>query len=256
FYIHPATDQKPYFSRFMTLTSIPEVARIFGLRELPYIELGYVIGVVTLVQVLLASVILILLPLFRIRWYGKKRRWTFLYFFGIGTGFMFFEIVLIQKLLLFLGQPVYAAAAVLAALLLFSGIGSYISSFFPASRSVTSATGGVITGMVLLYTLLLMPMLDMGMAWPVWIKIVYVLGILAPPALGMGMMFPFGLRLLRGKNETHIPWACGIDSCMSVVATALATMIAIESGFVVVMAIGAAAYAITSLSALKLGPSI
>ncbi len=253
FDVRPATDNRPFFSHFMSIGSIPVLLEQYDIRELPYMELGFVIAAVTLVQIILASVILIILPLFRVGWQGTRRRWTFLYFAGIGIGFMFFEIVLIQKLVLYLGQPVYATAAVLAALLLSSGAGSYTSSRLRSDRQTLLRTGGVIVLLILLYAFLLMPLLDMSMSWPLAARVSKVVVLLALPAFFMGMMFPFGLRRLSGSNETQIPWACGVDSCLSVSATALATMIALETGFGLVMGVAAAAYVLTTLASLRLG---
>jgi len=253
FDIRPATDDRPFFSHFMTWQSIPELREMYGDDQLPYMELGFILAGVTLIQIVLASLILILLPLFRVGWKGTRRRWTFLYFSGIGIGFMFFEMVLIQKLVLYLGQPVYATAAVLAALLLFSGIGSFYSSRLDTVRRTLLRTGGIIVALILLYALLLMPLLHLSMSWPLIAKTIHVAVLLAPPAFFMGMMFPFGLRLLSGSNETQIPWACGIDSCLSVSATALATLIALGSGFTLVMGIAAAAYGVTTLASLRMG---
>ncbi len=253
FDVSPATDNRPFFSHFLTLQSIPELREQYDDHELPYMELGFILAAVTLIQIVLASVFLIILPLFRVGWKGTRRRWTFLYFAGIGIGFMFFEMVLIQKLVLYLGQPVYATASVLAALLMSSGAGSYYSSGLPADRRTLIRTGSVIILLIAVYAALMMPLLEMSMSWPLLVKIGNVLVLLAPPAFFMGMMFPFGLRRLSGSNDTQIPWACGVDSCLSVSATALATMIALESGFGVVMAIAALAYAFTTFAALRIG---
>ncbi|MBP3193272.1 hypothetical protein [Natronogracilivirga saccharolytica] len=253
FDISPATDNRPFFSHFMTLESIPELREMYGDDQIPYMELGFVMAWATLVQIVVASIVLIILPLFRVGWKGTRRRWTFLYFSGIGTGFMFFEMVLIQKLVLYLGQPVYATAAVLAALLLFSGIGSRFSSRLPANRTALVRTGLTVVALIVLYTFLLMPLLSVTMSWPVFGKVLTVALLLAPPAFFMGMMFPFGLRRLSGSNDTQIPWACGIDSCLSVSATALATVVALGSGFGLVMGIAAAAYGLTTLAALRMG---
>lgn len=253
FDIRPATDNRPYFSNYMSWQNIPELRDIYRDKELPYLELGFVMAGVTLVQIVLASVILIILPLFRVGWKGTRRRWTFLYFAGTGTGFMFFEMVLIQKLVLYLGQPVYAAAAVLAALLMFSGIGSFYSSRVTTTRMTLIKTGSLIVVLILAYAVFLMPLLSTSMSWPLIGKILNVTLLLAPPAFFMGMMFPFGLRRLSANNETQIPWACGVDSCLSVSATAMATLIALESGFGLVMLVAAIAYIVTTVAALRIG---
>ena len=253
FDVTPSTDNRPFFSHFMTLESVPELRAMYGDDQIPYMELGFVMAWATLVQIVIASIVLIILPLFRVGWQGTRRRWTFLYFSGIGIGFMFFEMVLIQKLVLYLGQPVYATAAVLAALLLFSGTGSWFSSRLSANRYTLIRTVLVIIALIIIYAFLLMPLLHMSMSWPVYAKALNVGLLLAPPAFFMGMMFPFGLRRLSGSNDTQIPWACGIDSCLSVSATALATIVALGSGFGIVMGIAMAAYGMTALASLQIG---
>ncbi len=252
FEVSPATDDRPFFSHFLKWETIPELREIYGDGELPYMELGLILAAVTFVQIVLVSFVLIILPLYRIGWEGTRRKWTFFYFSGLGIGFMFFEIVLIQQLVLYLGLPVYATALVLATLLIFSGSGSYFSHRFSEAGFTTSRTGALIAGLILLYTFLLMPVLDTTMSWPLIFRVIFVFLLMGPPAFFMGMMFPFGLRQLSDRNETHIPWACGIDSYLSVSATALATLIALEAGFTLVMGFAAIAYGISAISSIKL----
>ena len=99
---------------------------------MPLLEWGYPVLVATLVQALLASVLLILLPLLgrvaRRRQSGAlpapSRAASLVYFAAIGFAFMFIEIAFIQKFVLFLSHPLYAVAVVLFAFLLFAGLGS------------------------------------------------------------------------------------------------------------------------------------
>ncbi len=253
FDVSPATDNRPFFSHFLKWESIPELRQIYGDGELPYMELGLILAAVTFIQIVLASVILIILPLFKVGWEGSRRRWTLLYFAGTGVGFMFFEIVLIQQLVLYLGLPVYATALVLATLLIFSGAGSYYSDRVRLAGYTPLHIGGLIAGLILIYTFLLMTVLGQTMSWPLILRVIFVFLLMAPPAFFMGMMFPLGLRRLSGSNQTHIPWACGIDSCLSVSATALATLIALEAGFSLVMGLASAAYIVSALTFLKMG---
>jgi hypothetical protein len=253
FDLRPVTDDRPFFGHFLRWSGLPELYRIFGARELPYLELGFVLGVVTFVQIVLAAVVLVLLPLLRVGWTGTRRRWTLLYFVGTGTGFMLFEIVLIQKLVLYLGQPVYAAAAVLTTLLICSGLGSLASSRLPASGRMLSLVGLIIAAAILLYGQWLMPVLEEAMSWSLPARSAAVFLLLAPPAFLMGITFPLGLRRLAGSDDTHIPWACGIDSSLSVAATALATLLALEMGFGAVMLLAAAAYVLVAFAGSRLG---
>ncbi len=98
------------------------------------LEWGYPVLVATLVQAVVASLVLILLPLWiRARGAGQRDQagWSRLriaaYFTAIGFAFMFIEIAFIQKFLLFLSHPLYAVAVVLCAFLVFAGLGSRYS---------------------------------------------------------------------------------------------------------------------------------
>src|SRR5262249_58113837 len=66
--------------------------------------------VVMLIQSIVIAAILIMLPLSRFARQGLKisRPLMFLvYFAGLGLGFIMIEIVLIQRFLLFFGEPIY-----------------------------------------------------------------------------------------------------------------------------------------------------
>ena len=47
-----------------------------------------------------------------------------LYFAALGLGFIFFEITMIQRLVLYLGYPTYSLTVTLASLLVFTGLGA------------------------------------------------------------------------------------------------------------------------------------
>jgi hypothetical protein len=67
----------------------------------------------------------------------------------------------------------------------------------------------------------------------------------------MGMPFPQGLSSLPEINPELIPWAWGINGCVSVISTALATIVAVEMGFRWVMLFAAFAYSIALLARWK-----
>jgi hypothetical protein len=256
FDLRPTRDDRPFFEHFMRAAGLRQLLASYGARELPYLELGFVFGLVTFVQIVLAALLLIVLPLLRVGWRGTRRRWTLLYFAGTGVGFMAFEIVLMQWLVLYLGHPIYAAAAVLTALLLGAGLGSWASSRLPATPRVLVVAAAAIFALIVLYARLLTPALDASMGWPLPAKAVAVLGLLAPPALLMGMLFPLGLRRLAGSDDTHVAWACGIDHSLSVAATAGATLLALEAGFGAVMLVAALAYAAVAVAGTRLGQGV
>jgi len=134
FNVAPATDDKPHFFHFFKWRSLPEVLSLKEQGGLPLLEWGYPVLAATLVQAVIASVVLIALPLALV---GRRkptgaapaasRGRVLAYFLAIGFGFMFIEIAFIQKFVLFLSHPLYAVAVVLFAFLLFAGIGSRYS---------------------------------------------------------------------------------------------------------------------------------
>ncbi|HKZ67014.1 MAG TPA: hypothetical protein VJ111_11680 [Chitinophagaceae bacterium] len=248
FYLRPATDDKPYFSQFLRWKSLPHLNNIFGSQSVPFIELGWLISVMTFFQLSLLALLLIILPLFKIGWKGSHKFWTLLYFSGLGIGYMFLEIVLIQQFILFFGNPVYAVALVIAVMLLASGTGSYYSSSLQLKRSIMQRILLTIVALLLFYSFFLAGFLQNITGLSMVLKIAISLIIIAVPALLMGMPFPLGLRLLSGIEEKNIPWAWGINGCMSVISAALATLLAVEAGFTVVLILAALAYAVCLLA--------
>jgi hypothetical protein len=82
--------------------------------------------VVLLIQAVAVAGVMILLPLVRFDRQGLRAsgRWAFLtYFAALGLGFILIEIVL-QRLSVFLRQPIYTFSVVLSSLLIFTGAGS------------------------------------------------------------------------------------------------------------------------------------
>jgi hypothetical protein len=115
----------------------------------------------------------------------------------------------------------------------------------------------------LFYLVLLGPIFEVLIALPDWAKIVISLALIAPLACLMGMPFPLGLARVARESEDLLPWAWGINGCASVVASILATLLAIHFGFAVVVSLAVALYLLAPLllgrvaseSALALGPA-
>jgi hypothetical protein len=251
FNIMPATDNKPYFSQFIKWNNLTRIAGFFGNRSLPFFELGYILVIVTFIQIFIASSVLILLPLFKIGWKGKNKFDIILYFSGIGMGYMFVEMVFIQRFILYFGNPVYAASAVITSLLVFSGIGSSASQHLTSKRNGMLIIFGLIISILLIYSFMLTPVLHQTVHLPLIIKLLIVLLLVAPLAFFMGMPFPSGLSKLSKLNEEVVPWAWGINGCISVISAALATIVAVEMGFMWVMLFAALAYFLPLIVQLK-----
>jgi hypothetical protein len=131
FDIQPVSDEKPFFHYYLKVKNIKAIYRVMGEKWQYFIEEGYLLPVV-FVQVLVVSLILILLPLLKHKGNVgsndvKDSLHSLSYFALLGIGYLFFEIAFIQKMILSLENPAYAASTVIASVLISSGIGSLMS---------------------------------------------------------------------------------------------------------------------------------
>ena len=250
FNIHPATDDRPYFSHFLKWRTLPELLALKGRGSMPMLEWGYLILIATLILALLASFLLVLLPL----WLQRRKddqasglRWRFLvYFPAIGVAFMFIEIAFIQKFILFLHHPLYAVSVVLCSFLVFAGLGSLMSVRWRDRVSLFSIAVGI--GMFSVFYVLLLPgLFDWLIQLPTLIKIPISALLIAPLAFLMGMPYPLGMSLVSEKLPSWIPWAWGVNGCASVVSAILATLFAIHLGFVFVVLVAVILYLLAAL---------
>lgn len=257
FNLEPATDDKPFFFHFFKWQTLPEIISLSGRGGMPLLEWGYLVLITTLAQATLASVLLILLPLLFRRQHtsaNKNRRLTWLafgYFLALGLAFLFIEIAFIQKFILFLHHPVYATAVVLAAFLIFAGLGSaYSARFTQNKRHATGVIRSVIAIALIggMYSLILAPLFASLLDWPVLAKIMLSIFLIAPLAFSMGMPFPLGLSYLGGLNPGLVPWVWSVNGCASVLSAVLATLLAIHLGFTFVIICALGLYVLSALS--------
>lgn len=249
FQLFPATDDKPYFFNFFKWRILPEVLSLRGQGGLPLLGMGYLIVVATLVQAVVTSFFLILLPLMALRRnhsqlkHGNSHWRNLVYFFALGLAFLFIEIAFIQKFILFLHHPLYAVSIVLASFLLFAGLGSAFANRFARRGHSRTAITGSIFGIVvfgLTYIIGLEPLFNNLMGISTLLKILLAVGLIAPLAFCMGIPFPLGMTRLGQSAPYLIPWVWGVNGCASVISAVLATLLAIQFGFnvVIVFALG------------------
>lgn len=255
FNLRAPTDQRPYFSQFLKLSSLPRIAEVAGQGSLPFVELGSAVAALTLVLLIPAACLFILLPLTRLPMRGPGKGFCLLYFASIGAGFMTAEIVIIQYSILFWGNPVYAVSAVVATLLCGMGAGSLTSQRFARPRQALGWVTALLVAILLLYALLLPYGVHAALALSVPIKIALALSLYLMPAFFMGMAFPLGLRILSGLAPSQIPWAWGVNGCLSVCAAAAASLLAIYAGFSVLLALAAVCYLAAGFALWRLLPA-
>jgi hypothetical protein len=249
--VSPTDDDHPFFFHFFKWSQTPEILQTFGKIWQPFGGSGYFVLVALLILALLASAILILLPLlFRRRvtttlfppdrQIQRPNRWrVFTYFAMLGLGYLFVEIPLMQHFILFLGHPIYAFAAVLFAILLFSGLGSMISPRLPLPRTLM-----VLIGSIILYPLILPLVFRLLLGQALSLRLLVSVLSLAPLGFLMGVPFPKGVGIVGGLAPDLVPWAWGINGCTSVLASILSAMLAISFGFSRVLVAASLAYGV------------
>ena len=217
----------------------------------PFLEIGLPLLLLTFVQIALISIPLILLPLVRLRSGARGFGRPFIYFTTVGCGFMLWEIILIQRYILYWGHPIFAAAGVISILLLGMGLGSWFSGRIPDLHPWLRRISGLIAALLLAYALWLPVFISATMGLPGAVRVMLGVLILLPVAFLMGMPFPLGVRWVEEKTRARIAWAWGIDGYASVISATGAMLIAVTAGLNVPIYIAAAAYGIAAWAAGK-----
>jgi hypothetical protein len=167
-----------------------------------------------------------------------------IFFASIGLGFMLVEISQMQRLIIFLGHPVYGLAVVLFSLLLSSGCGSLGTQAIKETGLRRSAA--------ILLLLLVGALIAFGAITPLAVsrfqasttalRIAVSVGILLPLGLFMGTAFPIGMKMASARSASLTPWLWGINGATSVCASVLAIAIALSAGISVSFWTGVACY--------------
>jgi len=244
FNIEPATDDRPYLFHFFKWRTLPEIRSLMGTGGSFLLESGYLLLIAALVQAILASLLLIALPL----WLWKSRPEPGLhvltYFFCLGLAFLFIEIAFIQKFILILHHPLYAVTVVLSTFLLSAGAGSYFSARLPNPSAMLpiAAIALLSIGYSLGFEFIAEFLLKTGSLSRYLVSIILI----APLGFCMGMPFPLALAKISQTAPALIPWAWGINGCASVISAILATLIAMQFGFTVLIFLAVVLYGVAA----------
>ncbi len=245
FDVRPPHDERPFFGHFFKWEQRAEVLASIGHTWQPFGGAGYFVLLALLVLATLSAFGLIVLPLGFHRGNGSgndEQRGpiggTLVYFGLLGMAYLGVEIPLIQQFILFLGHPAYAVAVVLFTLLLFSGVGSWLSGRWTSNAVwIWIALPAIIA----LYTLGLPAILRATLSAPAGVRVAISVLALAPPAVLMGMPFPQGIARLETRPRLAA-WAWSVNGAVSVVASVLAALMALSWGFSAVLGMGAICY--------------
>jgi len=201
-----------------------------------------------LAQSIILAAVLILIPLFRYSKQGLQfnNKWRWLgYFACLGLGFIMIEISFIQRFTLYLGQPVYTLAVIIAGLLLFTGIGSYLSGVRNVSSNTLAKKYLPALLIVILLTSFITPILFRStIQWPLLMRIIMTLLLVAPMGILLGVPFPTGIKAVSRESGAFIPWAWGVNGFFTVIGSVGAVILGMMLGFKIVILLAAAFYAI------------
>jgi spermidine synthase len=207
---------------------------------------GQLVLALMMVQSVVLGSVLILLPLLRGARQGLRAPSVasyLAYFLALGIGFMFIEISFVQSFVLFLGSPTHALSVTIFALLVFSGIGSLISTRFVdcpewAIRRLMIAVAVLVIG----YAFALAGVFGAFLHLHLSSRIVIAVLVQLPMGLVLGMFMPLGVACLSREHPRLVPWAWGVNGIGSVIGTTLAVILAMAWGFTVVAVIAAGLY--------------
>jgi hypothetical protein len=231
FDLSPATDDSPYFHRFLRLGSLPAYRQLLGSQWVPFLEWGVVFLMVSLAVSLGLAAVCLLLPLAFARLPGTAGGISLgAYFSALGLAYMLVELTFLKTGILFLGDPIRAAAAAIGGFAFFSGLGSAISGRWGSEdtmkRRVFPGIAFLALAGFLFLSLSSKVFLPMGGVH----RTAVFLASLAPAAFLMGVPFPAGLSRLTGAAAPAIPFAWGVNGFFSVAGASLASVGALWIG--------------------------
>jgi hypothetical protein len=261
--VRPPTDDHPFFGHYFKWQQASQVLAEFGKAWLPFGGGGYFVILALLFLATVLAGVLILLPVevWKLRQRGSpETRSPFIlrdlvYFGLLGFAFLFVEIPLLQRFIMYLGNPAYAVTLVLFSLLFFSGIGSRFNLRIPLWLAL-----GALTVLILVMPILLPNLFKWTLGLPLAARMGVTVLALAPLGFLMGIPFPAGIRWLVAGGapgsdsegeptpRKDIPWIWAVNGAASVVSPILAALLALTYGFSVVLIGGAICYGLALLT--------
>ncbi|MER2606589.1 MAG: hypothetical protein ABTQ29_12205 [Siculibacillus sp.] len=239
------TNDRAYFAAYV---KPGDLTRVTDRLELVQDEWGYLLLWATLGIACITAAVLVLFPVV-FGWrtifsaYPGKGP-TILYFACLGLGYIMVEVGLIANFVLALSNATVSASVLITGMLVFSGLGSFVSEKIHAEARrllppILVAIGAILIG----YGLFLDRVLDLVGAYPYWLRLIFCFVIIMPPAFLMGFPMPTAMGwLARLRKEPMFLWAWGINGCFSVIGAAIVPILATGFGLGAVLFTAGGAY--------------
>src|SRR5438093_1333319 len=233
--IEAPTDDSPFFFHMLRAGDLLKRSTFQGMNQLNLRAVNVLGRSLAIVSGL--SAIAIIAPLvFRGKVREARSIRLMIYFAAIGLAFMMVEIGQLERLIVFLGHPIYGLTVVLFVLLLASSLGSLCSHRL--------GTWIRLLPVVLAAFILVSPFITRELAAvSTLVRIVVSALLLFPSGFFMGMAFPLGIKKAQyGHQGAPTAWYWGINGSFSVISSVLAIVIAVFWGVTVTLVVGLAAY--------------
>lgn len=242
FRIDATTDDAPFYFEHNRLSRLFESRdAIFGAAS------GPLVLIVTLLIVLALAFGFALLPrVLRVAPAPMSAR-AQVYFVALGLAYIGVELWFVPRFVLYLGHPSHALSVVLFAMLVSSGVGSFLSPrVVKTPRSITFVALAIVA-LLFLEHLALPRIFDATLNLAFAGRVAIAVALVAVPAVLMGMPFPSGLALSQG-SQGFVARAWVLNGVASVVASVGATLVAIGSSFTVVLTLAALCYVVAAFA--------
>jgi hypothetical protein len=246
--ISPPDDESPFYFNVLRLRDFMD-QDLWERGNKAIVALLTVLGIV-LGLTLLCIIVPLGLTMRRVDLSGSFP--LFLYFAGIGLGFMFIEVSQMQRLNIFLGHPTYSLAVVLFSVLLFSSAGSMVTELIGESRfrGLASRQLFALLAVLVLFGLVTVPVIRMFDGGSNAVRIAVSIAIIGALGFFMGMAFPLGMKEASRLKSDLTPWLWGINGAMSVCASVVTVVVSLAFGISTAYWVGAACYAVAVLAFL------
>lgn len=252
--ITPPTDDNPFFFHMLRLKDVLS-GKDLQLGKTTFNLKAVAILLEILAITVLLAFLFIILPLF-----FKARRSDFrgaapllLYFMAIGLGFIIIEVSFLQRLIIYLGHPIYSLSVILFSLLLGGGIGSYLSQKIIKKEKLATNSYLVlipIMALVLIGGIIIPYVITVFGAIALPIRIIFSLIAISIMGISMGICFPLGVFYASRRHESLLPFLWGVNGALSVVASVLSVAITITSGISMAFWVGILCYIVAFISLL------
>jgi hypothetical protein len=248
--ISAPTDNSPFFFQLLRLDKFRSYLNTNKYAEDVSISSVYVLvslGVIVLVILILFIIVPLMLHGNNSLRLIRTSISSLSLFVFIGFGFMFIELSQLQRLIIFLGHPIFGLLVVLFSLLVFAGIGSWVTQHFLLRRLVALRMLPIIVVAGLaVYSIGSGPLLEAFRAAGTFVRISLATAMLAPLGLILGTLFPSGLTLALRRDPSLGPWLWGINGAASVAGSVAGMWLALAFGISQTMWVGVAMYALAS----------